>query len=74
MNRFVTPTDPHVGDLVWHVDGATLLGPHHIVDIKDSGYGSNKRKLYVLHDIEANAYHYSERKWLKVPMEEEWKN
>ena len=71
MVKFITPKNPTVGDLVWHMDGATILGPHHIVAVRDSGYGSNKRKLYVLMDIENQAYHYSERRWLKVPMEEE---
>ena len=71
MSRFMTAIDPRIGDLVWHLDGATLLGPHYIIDIKPTGFGSNKRKLYVLFDTENNAYHYSERRWLKVPMEEE---
>ena len=71
MFKFVTPEDPMTGDLVWHMDGVTLLGPHHIVAVRDSGYGSNKRKLYVLMDIENQSYHYCERRWLKVPLEEE---
>jgi len=66
---FVTPVDPRIGDLVWHVDGATLLGPHLIVDVRHTGYGSNRRKFWVLFDAEENAYHYSERRYLKIPKE-----
>ena len=69
MDRFITPDDPKTGDLVWHIDGASILGPDYIVAVRDTGYGSNKRKLYVLFDTTNNAYHYCERKWLKVPME-----
>lgn len=71
MVKFVTPKDPRIGELVWHMDGARILGPHHILDVREAGYGSNKRKLYVLFDTELNSYHYCERRWLKVPMEEE---
>ena len=71
MDKFVTPKAPKTGDLVWYIDGATLIGPFHITAVRDSGYGSNKRKLYVLMDTINNAYHYSERRWLKVPMEED---
>ena len=71
MFNFVTPKDPQIGDLVWHFDGDRLLGPHYIVDARITGYGSNKKNLWVLFDTENFAYHYSERRWLKVPMEEE---
>ena len=69
MSKFVTAENPRIGDLVWHMDGAGLYGPHYIIDIRDTGYGSNRRKLYVLFDTEDNSYHYCERRWLKVPKE-----
>ena len=70
MSNFVTPsTDPVVGELVWHFDGGRLLGPHYVLDIRTTGFGSNKRKLWVLFDTEESSWHYCERRWLKVPME-----
>ena len=67
--HFWQPEKVKVGDLVWFYNLQIFKGPFVIESTRIAGYGSNKRTMYILLDIDNRALLQSEKKWLRVPME-----
>jgi len=67
--HFWEPQTVSEGDIVWVYEGNTLIGPLFVDHYGLVGYGSNKKLIYKLLDTSSGAWHQSERKWLRVPME-----
>lgn len=66
--HFWEPETISDGDLVWIYDGA-LVGPLLVDHQGFSGYGSNKKLIYMLLDTSSGEWYSSEKKWIRVPME-----